>query len=204
MVHPIQAGGIAGRSMHDKIFEVEAKAIEYMIRRHGGAGVIALDQRAAFPTLSRKFLLWSLRKMKVPAGIRALVKNLYCRNRSLVCVGARYYGEFIATSGVKQGCPASMVLFVLAFDGIIRFISSRLGPGDSLSGYCDDLCVVTPELVATWGHLLKLFKVVSLVSSLCLNTDKTQIWEVVPVEGRSLIDCLREAAPGLPDSVLAL
>eukprot|EP00969_Alexandrium_andersonii_P226120 9985479-Alexandrium_andersonii.AAC.1 len=99
MVNPIQAGGIAGRSTHDKIFEVEAKAIGFMIQRCSGAGVIALDQRAAFPTLSRKFLLWTLKKMKIPAGIRALVKNLYSKNRSFVCIGPRYYGEFTATSG---------------------------------------------------------------------------------------------------------
>eukprot|EP00969_Alexandrium_andersonii_P123788 5470653-Alexandrium_andersonii.AAC.1 len=96
--------------------------------------------------------------MKVPAGVRALVKNLYSKHRSLVCVGPRYYGKFTTASGVKQGCPASMVLFVLAVDGIARFISSRLGPRDALSGYCDDRCVATPALAGTWRLLLALFK----------------------------------------------
>eukprot|EP00969_Alexandrium_andersonii_P272864 12061016-Alexandrium_andersonii.AAC.1 len=64
MVNVAQAGSIAGRRMRDQIFEVGAKAIEFMVRRCAGAGVIALDQRAAFPILSRRSLFWAFREMK--------------------------------------------------------------------------------------------------------------------------------------------
>ena len=40
------------------------------------------------------------------------------------------------SSGVKQGCPAAMLLFILAFDPLLRFINANISPlSSSLYAY---------------------------------------------------------------------
>ena len=121
---------------------LEAKALQFCLTHAALSGIVALDQAAAFPILSRKYLFWVLKKMKVPKPIRRLIRFLYTGGRSGISINGRIYAYFISESGVKQGCPAAIILFVLAFGPVLRFIASRLRPmGDSLFGYCDDLAI---------------------------------------------------------------
>ena len=93
--------------------------------------------------------------------------KLYTAGRNGISLGGRTYLHFIAESGVKQGCPSSMILFTIAFDPIIRWIDSLLSPiGSSLFCYCDDLSVACRNMIKAWGILLKLFRIVTLMSSL--------------------------------------
>ena len=45
--------GVSGRVMSDHVLDLESKAIGFMLRRCPDSGIVALDQAAAFPTLSR-------------------------------------------------------------------------------------------------------------------------------------------------------
>ena len=90
-----------------------------MLRNAPDAGIIALDQVAAFPRISRKYIIWVLQRMGVPKRIIRVINKLYEAGCNGISMGGRVYIHFYATSGVKQGCPASMVLFTLAFDLIL-------------------------------------------------------------------------------------
>ena len=45
-------------------------------------------------------------------------------------------------SGVKQGCPLSALLFVIAVDHFLRALHTRIGPGGLVRAYADDVAVV--------------------------------------------------------------
>ena len=201
-VSSIRAGGLPGRCMGDHIINLECKAIEYCLTHSLFSGIISLDQAAACPTLSRKFLFWILRKMFVPRRIRRVVRRLYTGGKNGISIGGRIYAFFCSSSGVKQGCPASMILFVLAFDPILRFIDSRLSPlGCSLFGYCDDLAIACPDLVNAWSIISRIFVLVTRICSLRLNVGKTQIWICVSGRAGFIRDSLRDISPDLNDNV---
>ena len=79
------------------------------------------------------------------------------------------------TTGVKQGDPSAMQLFILAYDPLIRFIDRALSPIEhALFGYCDDLAVAASKLYAAWSLVVRCVVVITRISSLALNNDKTQ------------------------------
>ena len=77
--------------------------------------------------------------------------------------------------GVKQGDPCAMLLFILAYDPLIKLISSSLGPY-SLShfAYCDDLAIATNDLHRAWLKLTGIFRLILKISLLEMNANKTQ------------------------------
>ena len=175
VVCEIQAGGIRGRKMTNNIINLECKAMQFMITNQLLSGIFALDQAAAFPSISRKFIHWIMKKMGVPKRIRTLLKALYTGGKNGINFGGRTYHFFVSGAGVKQGDPAAMITFVLCFDPILRWISSLLSPlGDHLFGYCDDVGIVCRNLLISWPIMKKCFIIVGKVSGLFLNTGKTQ------------------------------
>ena len=103
--------------MVDNIIDLESKAVKYLINNSLGAGIIALDQAAAFPSIARRYIFWVLKRMRIPKRFRRAICSLYTGGRNSICFSGKIYGHFQATSGVKQGDPSAMVLFVLAFEG---------------------------------------------------------------------------------------
>ncbi len=120
------------RLLNTEVVNLEAKAIQYVITDEKLAGIIALDQAAAFSTISRRYIFWVLKHMKIPKPHRKLLKSLYSGGKSHVCFGGQSFMTFQATSGVKQGCPLSMTLFALATDPIIRLMAAKISPRTQL------------------------------------------------------------------------
>ena len=140
-VSPNQSGGLPCRQMCDKILDLESKAMSFLLSRSLLSGLISIDQAAAFPSISRQYIHWVLKKMRVPLPMRRLIRALYSDGQNHISIQNVLYDVFSSSTGVKQGCPSSMILFILAFDLIIRFIDSKLKPIGSLCfGYCDDRC----------------------------------------------------------------
>ena len=171
----LQAGGMKGKQMIDLIFTLEAKVIDFIVRNVPNSGIFALDIASAFPSLSRKYLFWVLRQMNLHVSFRRLVKNLHRTSNGVVCFRNLLFALLSISTGVKQGDPSAMQLFIIGYDPLIKFISASLSPIEhSLLPYCDDLAIAIINVALGWQILLKCFEVVFKVASLRLNTDKTQ------------------------------
>ena len=71
------------------------------------------------------------------------------------------------SAGVRQGCPASMVLFALALDPFVRWVMSEaLGPGDSLRAYADDLGMVMADVISQLPVVMECFNTYTLEDDL--------------------------------------
>ena len=174
-VSSFQFGGMKGLQMIDHIFAMEAKIVEYIICNLPNSGVFCCDIAAAFPSLSRKYLLWVLRTMRFPRRLYRIIKNLHKPSFAFVCVRNRLFQRILIASGVKQGDPSAMQLFILAYDPLIRFIDASLHPvAHFLYGYCDDLAIVCLNLTAAWSIIMRCFVLVQRISALALNNNKTQ------------------------------
>ncbi len=174
-VASFQKGGLKGRVFTEHILDLEAKIISYFTFHLPLSGISALDQEAAFPSIARKYVFWILRRMGIHSGVINVLLALYANCIGFLCLAGRLYDPIHQDSGVKQGDPASMVLFILAYDPILRWINAQLSPYNAvLFAMCDDLAIATYNMPATWVILLKIFYIVSKFSGLNLNQPKTQ------------------------------
>jgi len=170
-----QAGGMKGNQMIDHIFELEAKIFEFVSRRLPSSGVFALDIAAAFPSLSRKYLFWVLKKMCVPRRLLNIIRQLHRVSSAYICFRNRLFQLILISTGVKQGDPAAMQLYILGYDPLIRFIDTALAPVDHiLLPYCDDLGIACTNVLTAWSIIMRCFVIIEKISALHLNNDKTQ------------------------------
>ena len=193
-----QIGGIKGRQFTEHILSLEAKLVDFTLRRAPKAGIFALDQEAAFPNLSRRYMMWVLKRMRVPRPARRIIKALYMQCSGVVCLCGRLFGSIRIESGVKQGDPSSMVLFILAFDPILRWIQASLSPLPSWSfGMCDDLAIATLDIPAAWAQIIRIFVVVRRFASLFINQQKTHFVFACHPDGGEVYSQMLSCDPGL-------
>ena len=76
-----------------------------------------------------------------------------------------------------------MIIFILAYDPILRWIDASISHlGSDIFGMCDDLAIFTLDMPAKW-LLVKIFQIVAICYSLLLNTRKTQLLFAVSEDG---------------------
>ena len=116
-----------------------------------------------------------LKQMKLPANFRRLIRSLHMDSCGIVRFKKWLFDAIGIFTGVKQGDPSAMQLFILGYDPLIRFISAALSPVEHIIlPYCDDLALMVANVLLAWQILMKCFDFIKKVSSLCLNNDKTQ------------------------------
>ena len=135
-----------------------------------------------------------LESVGVPQQVRRLIAALYKDCTALITVNGQTTGDFKVLSGIKQGCPLSGTLFVIAVDPLLRALCSRhMAPPSLLSGYADDLALVLYDLFAELPPICALLDKWRLASALALNIGKCV---VVPL-WRAAIDVVRGRLRGL-------
>ena len=113
--------------------------------------------------------------MNLNKSFRRLVKNLHMTSHGIVCFRNLLFNMLSIATGVKQGDPCAMQLFIIGYDPLIKFISASLSPIEhTLLPYCDDVAIAITNVVRGWQMLLDCFKIIYKVAALLLNTDKTQ------------------------------
>eukprot|EP00959_Pyramimonas_sp_CCMP1952_P438468 9179668-Pyramimonas_sp.AAC.1 len=112
---------VAGRDMPTNVVEAEGWGIEQHVLDRKNACLFLTDFCAAFPSLAIPWMLHMLVIMNVCSYVCKFFRLLYTSNTAIICYGGRTHGELIMASGVKQGCPSSMLLFVLAAGPLLRW-----------------------------------------------------------------------------------
>lgn len=142
--HRAQRGFVACRDHTANITEMDAFARMFALSAEAGMSptLLLLDLEAAFPSISRSFLLAALRAQRFPAGLVAVVKGVFSEN-GLFSHGPPVRTLYVATSGVAQGFPLSGSLFVVVMDPALRRLQAapRQRRAGMARACADDLAV---------------------------------------------------------------
>jgi hypothetical protein len=110
--------------------------------------LLTLDFKQAFDRISHHYLDTILRQYGIPNWIADRLQELYTQAQASVHVNGSLAGPIEIRSGVRQGCPISMILFSLCLHLLRRSLEKTL-PGipigdqvySPIIAYADDVTV---------------------------------------------------------------
>ena len=183
---------ILGKSIID--CNTRMRDIMYYSEQSNKTGaVINVDWEKAFDRVNWVFLFRILRAMNFPELIVKWIQNLYTGINSIVLINGFSTQSFDICRGVRQGCPLSMMLFVifqnplyLAFENSNNVIPIEL-PGNTTIelGYADD----TSVFINDDDSLLEIFRIINYFEKATnsrTNISKTKIYGFGYWEGRRI------------------
>lgn len=115
LTHNNQMGFVPTRFIGDNIRNVQS-IIEFLSETARQGLIVSLDFKAAFDSLNHHFLFRVLETYHLGDKFNSWVKTLYTSVESCILNRGHSSGWFSFNRGVRQGCPISPYLFVLAVE----------------------------------------------------------------------------------------
>ena len=81
--------------------------------------VVKIDFTKAFDRVDRPYMLQLLRKMQLPEGLIELIEEIYYKTKSVIGVNGYFTKEAPIHRGVRQGCPPSALLYIVALEPLL-------------------------------------------------------------------------------------
>ena len=118
-INDLQAGFTEGRRMEDNVFLMEYCLRESKKRRKELI-VMAIDFEKAFDSVERGCLIRVMKRCGCDPMVIETVAQLYMNDSIEVYLGNKKIFKINISSGIRQGCTLSPILFVMVVNGIIR------------------------------------------------------------------------------------
>ena len=145
--------------------------------------IINVDWEKAFDRVNWEFLIKIMKRMRFPNVIINWILTLYTNIQSLCLVNGNFTDTFNIYRGVRQGCPLSMLFFVIFQNPLYVAIENAnkikpiVIPGNNISelGYADD----TNLFVCDDNSILEIFKIFNQFEKATnskINIRKTKIY----------------------------
>ena len=108
-----QTAAIRGRTIIENL-QLNRDIISYANLNNLEASIITLDQEKAFNRIDRHFLFETLSKFGYgPKLIATTIEAIYNDIEAQVKVNRNMSQSFLIERGVRQGCPLSMILYII-------------------------------------------------------------------------------------------
>ena len=181
LVDKDQKGFISGRNIGELLREID-DIIEHEKSEGTNSLLLSVDYRKAFDTISTVHINKVIELFGFGAYYSRWIKIILKDRLSCTTNGGYTSGDFRMERGVRQGCPISPLLFVLAVE--LLAISIRQDPnikgitvGETvflIKQYADDTTFFL-KTTEDLKRVINRIKEFSKFSGLCLNTQKSQI-----------------------------
>ena len=140
------------------------------------------DFEKAFDKISHHFLFQIMEKLGFGKRITKFIKIMYKDISSKIEINGTLTGKIKFKRGIRQGCPLSMLLFILASDVLTRLIQkNKLIKGVQfqkevfkISQFADDT-IFAFQNENEINYINKELDTFGKISGLKINTSKTQI-----------------------------
>ncbi|KAI0507814.1 hypothetical protein KFK09_013942 [Dendrobium nobile] len=126
IIHNSQAGFIKDRLATDNI--ILAMEILKDFKNTSGKDYFCakLDIKKAFDCISRDFIISRMHEKGFPPQFISWIKGCIFDVPFSVCINGALQGYFTSTSGLRQGCPLSPLLFAIAMDAFSGYLDGRI------------------------------------------------------------------------------
>lgn len=121
IINPEQFGFVPGRQMEDPI-----RTTQMLVNLLNDTepdklfGIFFLDQLKAFDRVDRAYLIFCLRRFGVPEYIIKWATIIYSSNPTQISINGHTSATIDLKSGVRQGCPLSPLLYLIAIEPLAR------------------------------------------------------------------------------------
>lgn len=152
--------------------------------------LLLLDFKAAFPSVSHRYMRHCLERYGLPPNALRVIDFLYDASRCRIAVKGSLYDGFDMSSGVRQGCPLSPVLFAAVMDLLLRILSKRQRESATIRAFADDVGVVLDDVDAQFPILTQALDEFGSISGMRINVPKTfgiPLWEDTLPEAKSIV-----------------
>ena len=149
---PTQAGFRAHHRLEDLAFPLDV-LLARALQDGTGLAICFVDLEKAFDTVPRaKMISLLLHHYKVPPSLVEQIRRLYIQTCGQV---AGDNCKFNSTTGVRQGCPLSPLLFGLFFDRVVQHVQAHMETTDAVQVthvllwaalYADDVALISPSV----------------------------------------------------------
>ena len=156
LIGPEQTCSVKGRTIQDNLHLVRT-IIENV---DSGAALIKLDQSKAFDRVDHHFLESILSAAGFGQDFRSWIRLLYASPSSMVEVNGIMSSSFKLSRSVRQGCPLSPMLYILALEPFLRKLKANpvlrgiTLPGANTSArytaYVDDVTLLVTSFAEIW------------------------------------------------------
>ena len=174
-----QTGFIKERYIGENIRTI-ADIIDYTSLKKQPGIILLLDFEKAFDTIKWSFIVKSLELFNFGETFIKWIKTIYCNAESTVVNNGNTCGFFKLHRGIRQGCPISPYLFIIA----VELLANAIRKDNNIRGIwvddvefkisqlADDTTIFVSDFESV-GNVLKLVDKFHQLSGLKLNLDKT-------------------------------
>lgn len=180
---PYQACCVPGRSAQMHGFGIR-DLLEWAESRNLQGLLCSFDQEKAFDVVSHDYIFQILQQARIGSNVQKMVRALYCGPTSAVTIRGSVSESFSVGRGVRQGCPLSPVLYVLAIEPLLQRLASdsQIGrfplppdaPPAAIFAYADDLTLVLPD-EHSLNRAMTVIHLYGQASGAKLNTAKSSV-----------------------------
>ena len=185
LIHINQKGFLAGRYIGENINNAMS-IINYCKSTNIDALLIFLDYNKAFDSIEWIIIENALKYFGLKNNIIKYIKYIYTDNSSFIVNNGNISKFFKLSRGLRQGCPLSPYLFIMAVEILAIMIRKNkniigINIGDKeckLNQYADDTFLATINSDKSVREIFMLINKFSLISGLTLNQDKTEVLHI--------------------------
>ena len=142
--------------------------------------IISKDAEKAFDKIQHPFMIKTLQKMGIEGTYLNIVKTIYNKPTANIILSGEKLKAFLLTSGTRQGCPPSPVLFNIVLEVLATTIREekeikgiQIGKEVKLSLFADDTILYIENSKDTIRKLLEQINEFSKVAGYKINTQKS-------------------------------